>query len=128
MLNWLDKIIKRSKRPDETPFSKTPPSQPESRDQADKSIDRGYPWYMYYNSRTSSKGYSQKGRPKYAVGQSVRIVKKPERARRILEIEWHYEREEWVYKIELFKYGNTKWNNAYWFEPQLIFANLIVTE
>lgn len=54
-------------------------------------------------------------RATFAPGDLVRLVARPERVRRVLEVVWHWHRHEFVYVIET----RRPCTPAYWFAEQL---------
>jgi hypothetical protein len=54
--------------------------------------------------------------PEFSVGQLIRLRGKPEKARRVIAIEWHMFRHEFAYTVETSAQGRFR---PYWFSPQL---------
>lgn len=52
------------------------------------------------------------------IGQSVRLVGKPEKLRKVIKIEWHYHRYEYVYIVETSAIGQGRNFEPYWFLSQ----------
>ena len=81
-------------------------------------------WWVHYPKPSCSlpiddppEGYS----PGYCVGDLVRLQGKPDRIRRILAIEWHRHRHEFVYIVETSaRYTFGLEASPYWFAPQLV--------
>ncbi len=82
-------------------------------------------WWIQYPKPSCSKIISEPFpdlRPVFQVGDFVRLKDKPDRARKVLNVDWHCHRYEFVYIVEtsapdFFGYGLT---SPYWFAPQLI--------
>lgn len=86
-------------------------------------------WWVQY-PKPSCSGIvaepTENARPFFSVGDFVRLKGKPDRLRRVLSIEWHCHRYEFVYIIETsvrstFGY----YDSPYWFEPQLVLENRV---
>lgn len=60
--------------------------------------------------------------PKYKVGDIIRFIEKPERARKILKIEWHSHRYRWVYIVET-SASDLGIFRPYWFDDKFELAN-----
>jgi hypothetical protein len=54
--------------------------------------------------------------PAFQEGQLIRLRGKPEKPRRVLAVEWHRHRYEFVYVVET---SAPIWLRPYWFGPQL---------
>jgi hypothetical protein len=82
-------------------------------------------WWKYYPKPSKSKLVSEPFphmRPAFQIGDFVRLKGKPEKVRKVLYIDWHGYRYEFVYIVEtsapaIFSFGLT---SPYWFAPQLI--------
>lgn len=57
--------------------------------------------------------------PAFDIGDRVILKEKPLRKRRILKIEWHYHRYQWVYIIETSASDLGGYFEPYWFEDKL---------
>jgi len=62
--------------------------------------------------------------PAYAIGTLVRLQGKPDRLRRIIEIQWHSYRWVYVYVVETSTSDRRRHFKPYWFQPQLTVENL----
>ncbi|MBB6051367.1 hypothetical protein [Armatimonas rosea] len=77
------------------------------------------PWWQYFPKKSallpSEPGRRDSPDPTLTPGTWVRLRGKPERARRVLRVEWHYYRRQFVYIVETRRYFD-----AYWFAEQLV--------
>jgi|GEM_PF-3012315 len=76
------------------------------------------PWWRQF-PKTESRRPRQPtsgDQPHLAPGDLVRLREKPERFRRVLNVEWHYHRHEYVYIVET---SATRFA-PYWFHAQLL--------
>jgi hypothetical protein len=81
-------------------------------------------WWVQYPKPSASPSIEtppENQLPMFRVGDGVRLKGKPEKLRRVLFIDWHSYRHEFVYIVEtsvLYHFGLHK--SPYWFAPQLI--------
>ena len=78
-------------------------------------------WWKHFpdKSRTAYvKAPSSTESQLFYVGDRVRLVGKPEKARQVLNVRWHCFRHEWVYVVETDAPVEMK-NWIYWFASQL---------
>lgn len=83
-------------------------------------------WWMSYpkieNRKIKPKPFGPP--PKYSVGDKIRFtIKKRERTREILKVEWHSHRYEWVYVVETSATDLGKDFEPYWFEDKLEYVD-----
>ena len=57
--------------------------------------------------------------PEYVVGDPVRLVQKPGRVRKVLKVEWHGHRYQWVYVVETSTSDSGGVFEPYWFGDKL---------
>ncbi len=57
--------------------------------------------------------------PRYNIGDVVRFKEKPKRLRKVLKIEWHSHRYQWVYIVETSASDGGRYFEPYWFEEKL---------
>ena len=57
--------------------------------------------------------------PEFKIGDRVRLSQKPERIRKVLKIEWHMHRYQWVYIIETSACEKKNIFEPYWFANKL---------
>jgi hypothetical protein len=57
--------------------------------------------------------------PNYKVGDKIKLHQRPERIRKVLEIQWHMHRYQWVYIVETSASDSGSCFKPYWFEDKL---------
>lgn len=78
------------------------------------------PWWRLYPAKSRTIGRKPVGaRPDFREGQMVRLVRRPDRARRVLSVEWHPFMREFCYYVETSTSRAGAPCPAYWFAPQL---------
>lgn len=87
--------------------------------------DKAAPWWKSYHKIKGLK-YKPKppffARPELKVGQYVFLTGKPDRPRKILRVEWHGHRHEFVYIVET----SAQYFDPYWFRDKLILQEWLV--
>ncbi len=78
-------------------------------------------WWMSFPKIESRKLMLEPfGEPaKYKVGDVIRFKYKPERNRKILKVEWHMHRYQWVYIVETSATDSGWYFEPYWFEDKI---------
>ncbi len=78
-------------------------------------------WWMSYPKIENRKLISEPfgDPPIFKVNEKVKLVQKPERTRKILKVEWHGHRYQWVYIIETSASDKKSYFEPYWFGDKL---------
>ncbi len=59
--------------------------------------------------------------PKFKVNDKIRFREKPDRVRKMLKVEWHKHRYQWVYIVETSASDEGQFFEPYWFDDKLEF-------
>jgi len=75
-------------------------------------------WWKHYPTAPKTQSILEplpKAKQKFQIGDYVRLKDKPDKTRRIVDIQWHRYRHEFVYYVEI---SGDSWR-FYWFAAQL---------
>lgn len=78
-------------------------------------------WWMSFPKIESRKLiFEPFGEPAaFKVGDIIRLKHKPERSRKVLKVEWHMHRYQWVYVVETSANDKGWYFEPYWFEDKI---------
>lgn len=89
-----------------------------------KQVKKPNSWWMSFPEIESRKLISEPfgDPPTFKVNEMVKLIQKPERTRKVLKVEWHGHRYQWVYIIETSASDKKSYFEPYWFEDKLKLA------